>query len=620
MRLAVVGVLGVAASVVGGVAVGPVGAVPKPALDQPTAVEAGDALAAATSVETAKAALLTIFANGGIAVADGTGAPADQAVLQVPTWFVDALAGEQVDGGNVTVTDNARIFDTMLRWAGASAVTPATFSGFLSDWFQNPADPQEAYVLGAIAELGKQTVPPVDYAAGAAADAPLPWLLLLEEEIELGSTPAASAATDTSTPATSAGFRANGFAAADGVGFTRRAPAPTPCELLNMAKSAADNAGKTGKFIEDLVKWIDVFREGGLPAVDHALGDVGAAGEAGAGAAAAAAGTVVAAMKALLQTGLAHEFLMPVFSQDPDPVIKHEPGNEPNQAKLTVTVSMSDATPKDFFDCLKAIPGLGDIGIDLGAPGKPLAKAIVNMNAGANFDQHLTFNYSHTPDSYATVGQPTDSQGRASWMVDTKPQKLPAGVGKDATRDVGIKVVVKTQKPGFSVSAFLAALFDGLDPWTGNFTARVTQRETEARTISGSFNLDAAFVGVQGTLHIYSCNGFDGPFTGTVSLSGGLENGFDQIATQLTGLPATASGVPAINAALPARPKNPSEENATSKPVLNTVTSIAGKLGIKFIDDHTAELTADGTALFSIQTGKVFTFAVTEGATECPNS
>ncbi|MCW2750298.1 MAG: hypothetical protein JWR83_1408, partial [Aeromicrobium sp.] len=411
MRLAVVGVLGATASVVGGVAVEPARAVPRPAADQPTAAQAGDALAAATSVETAKAALLTIFTNGGIAVADGTGAPADQAVLQVPAWFVDALAGEQIDGGNVTVTDNSRIFDTAFRWAGASAVTPATFSGFLSDWFQNPGDPQEAYVLGAVAELGKQTVPPVDYAAGATADAPLPWLLLLEEEIALAAPQSASTETDTTTPAAAAGFVANGFASADGVGFGRRAPAPTPCELVSKLKTAADNAGKTGKFIEDLVKWIDVFREGGLPAVDNALGDVGAAGEAASGAAAAGAATLVDAMKALLQTGLAHEFLMPVFSQDPNPVIKHEPGNEPNQAKLTVTVSTSDDTPKDFFDCLKAIPGLGDIGIDLNTPGKPIAKAIVNMNAGRNFDEHLTFDYSHTPDSYATVGQPTDSQG-----------------------------------------------------------------------------------------------------------------------------------------------------------------------------------------------------------------
>src|SRR5689334_2782210 len=85
----------------------------------PTAAEAGDALAAATSVETAKDALLTIFTNGGIAMSDGAGAPPGDALVTVPTWFLDALAAGHVAGSNLTVIDNARIYDTAFRWAGA---------------------------------------------------------------------------------------------------------------------------------------------------------------------------------------------------------------------------------------------------------------------------------------------------------------------------------------------------------------------------------------------------------------------------------------------------------------------------------------------------------------------
>jgi hypothetical protein len=60
------------------------------------AVESGQqaerAVAAANDEASARAALLTMFTNGGIGVEDGTGAPASEALVIVPSWELDGLA------------------------------------------------------------------------------------------------------------------------------------------------------------------------------------------------------------------------------------------------------------------------------------------------------------------------------------------------------------------------------------------------------------------------------------------------------------------------------------------------------------------------------------------------
>ena len=581
----------------------------RPPAPKVTSKAAGDALAAATTEAAAKAALLEIFTQGGIGIADGNGAPADQALVIVPTWELDALAKAHIDGANITLARNAKAFDTMFRWAGASAVTPATFSGFLSQWFSAPVDPREQFVTEAIEELGKQTDRPYDIAAGAPAEAPLPLLILLEESIALrGPNDPVTAAT------TPSGFVSTGSAG------SARALAKNPCEIISGAKGDYDKV--TGAY-DAFDKWGQKYNPQTWEQIEQNLDNVeteASGAEAGAEGAGAAAVAVVALISAILQTALAQGYLDVKITQDPRPVVKHEKGAEPNKTKVKIVVTSKSDTPKELADCVKIVSGNGP-SVDLPAAGKPISKAQVTMTTGAHFEQHLSVDYAdgnYANNAGGGFGNITDANGMVSMPLQTRPQQAPQGQGKDETREGTIHVEVDLQGLGPSPSQLIAAILDHIAPWTNDFSVTVKQREIKARSIIGSAKVDAIIVGLQVDLNLKACNGFDAYITGTVGLSGGYQGGFATVASALTGLPANGSALPAVAVHVPEQEKANTDDPGL--PQHGVITPLDGQLGILFISDTVAEVTVGGTPLADPATGRVFTFPVTEGAEGCPGS
>jgi hypothetical protein len=567
-----------------------------------TPVQAGDALAAATTEAAARVALSDIFTGSGIAVEDGSGAPAEEALVVVPTWTLDGMAKAHIDGKNITVAQNAKIYDTLFRWAGASPITPDAFSAMLASWFQSPADEQEQFLLDAMDELGKQTVPAYDIAAGAPTDAPLPLLILLAESIALQ--PPGSGTAGAST----------------GKGIVispRRRALANPCEIIGSAKSGHD---KLTGFYMGLDKAGAAYNPQTWEQIEMNLdlieSDGAAAAEAGAEEAAAAVAAVVALVNGVLQFALAQGYMDVKMVQDPRPVPKHERGDPPNKTTVTLTVTSKSDTPKELADCLKL--SNGNVSVDLPTAGKPIAKAQVRLSTGAHFDEHLSIDYS---DGRAGGGfnKVTDKDGKLALPFETLPQRAPKDQGKQETREGTIHVEVAIQALGISPSQIIAAIFDHISPWSNDFAVTVTQREVVARTIHGSAKVDAVFLGLQVDLDLKACHGFDGFFTGTVGLAGGFQGGFAAAATALTGLPANGSALPSVSVHVPEQDRGNYIDDP-GRPEHGVVSPLLGKLGILFVDDHTAEVTVDGTPLADFATGKIFTFPVTEGADGCVGS
>ena len=565
--------------------------------------QAGQALAAAKDVASARAALLTIFTHGGIGVADGTGAPPSEALVVVPSWELDGLARAHVAGANISLAVNARAFDTMFRWAGASAVSPSTFAGFLADWFQHPVDPRERFVLDAIEALGLRTDPAYDVAKGAPADAPLPLLLLLEEGVAI------------TVPRAGAQGFATGYA-----GSGVRAPRPTgksPCEIVDTA--VGGYKGLTGLYTA-LDKWGASYNPQTWAEIEANLESIETEASAATEAAVTDVAVAVAAINGILQFALAQGYLDVAITQDPRPVVKHERGDPANKTTVKAVVTSKSDTPKELADCIK-LAGDNAPSVSLPEAGKPVPKAEVTMTTGEHFSEHLTVDYADG--NYANAanggfGNITDATGTVRMPLQTQPQRAPKGQGKDETRQGTIHLEVAIQRLGLSPSQLIAAILDHIVPWSNDFPVTVRQRAIKARTIKGTAKVDAIILGLQVDLDLKACTGFDGYLTGTVGLSGGFQGGFGSAATALTGLPADGSTIPSVAVHVPEQNRNSIDDPGL--PAHGVVTPIAGKVGIVFVDDNTAEVTIDGTPLADIATGHIFMFSVTEGADGCPSS
>lgn len=570
----------------------------------PTAAQAGTALAAAVTQDQARAALLTILTGGSIAVDDGTGAPASTAGVTIPSWMLDELATAQVKGSAITVAQNAALFDTMVREAGGPAITTADFSRFLAYWQQHPDSDGDAYVLGAVASLAAHTDPSYDL-ANAPGTAALPLILLVAE---MSSLHQALAYEQTNPPA---------LRGANATLDDEATTAESPCENLAKAKDWA------GKAKEDWEKLIEAGQNWNVnhlswETIEENLENLEGLGERGSDLDPddlAGENATTAAISGILQTALAQGNIQLTTNQDPRPVAKNEKGEPPNTTTVTLTFKANEDMPKDLADCLKVL-GEEIPDIDLPEPGKPISKAHVTVTAGAHFDEHLQWDWDNVT-ANANGNYYTDDNGQVRIPLQTQTQKLPKGVGKTKTREAMIEIEINLQEPGLSPSSWVAAIFDHLDPWTDEYAVSVTQREEPAISITGSFDLNALLVDVKGSLDLHSCNGFDGALNGTVKLSGAYQSIAKQVGVAF-GAPTSGSvSVPAA-ALVPEQTKaTPDDPGA---PQLNVITPIAGKIGIEFVDENTAELTIDGTPISSLQTGKVFQFPVTEGASECPGS
>jgi len=571
-------------------------------VEAPSAVQAGDVLAAATTVAQARAALLAILTAGGIAVDDGTGAPSATADGVIPAWMVDSLAQAQIAGTAITVAQNAKIFDSLSRWAGGPAVGPAQFATFLKYWLAHPMNTAQDYVLDAIAELGRRTTPTVDLVKGAEPDAALPLLILVEEQLSLE--------TILSDGGQGPGLRAEGSALTDPVH-------PTLCGLLNKVKDANDTRTKAESAYDKLIQWGENHGVS-WSQVEDVADDLGeGASEAGEDAeegVEGVEGAIAGILSGIVQDALAQGHLKVTFAQEPRPVTANEKSDPPNNTTVTLTFAADADMPQQEADCLKLL-GEKFPNMDLPDPNEPLKNAAVEIDPGTNFMDLLYFDaddyISHDNGHYTT-----DDAGRIQVKLQTRPQKLPKGKGTPRTEDAMVDVTAHVSDLGKGVSAMSAAIFDHIVPWTNSYPVTVRRRETRAITITGSFNIDALIFGVKGTLNLHSCDGFDGFLNGTLHVSGGYENGADQVVTALTGLPSTGSGDVPVAVHVPEKTKATPDDPGS--PVLGTTTTLVKKLGIMFVDDHTAELTADGQPLFDIQTGQVFQFPVTEGASQCP--
>lgn len=579
--------------------------------------QAGDALAASVTVDQAKAALLTIFSNGGIAVSDGSGASADAADVVIPAWMVDGFANAQVAGLAITVAQNAKIFDSFSRWTGGDAVSAAQFATFLKTWYATPIDPQQGYVLAAIKELGTKTDPPVDVDKGVGPDDALPLIMLLEEQVLIAALDSGSGPP---------GLRAPSHAITEGM-------PSTPCGMLFFLKEISEKSekaqtalkalgqvGEDQSFVSGIGKQVKAFfdKEFGLDPMSTVEKAGEAAGEEGP-AAAELAGVLseqalLAAINGIIQDALKQGHLNVTFKQDPNPVTAHEQGDAPNIVTATFTFKASSDMPKEQTDCLKVM-GAKFPDVDVPDPSQPYADADVEIYPGANFAELLSLGSDYI--QHRNGHYTTDQSGSIYPQFETRPQKLPKDRGSPQLEDAMVNVTAHVSDLSWKPTEMSAAIFDHIDPWDNDYAIRVQRREDRAITIKGSFDMDALILGVRGSLDIHSCDGFDGYFNGTLHVEGGYENGADTVVSGVTGLPAKGS------TDLPVAVHVPTTEKSTrlspGKPTLGVITTLAKGLGIKFVDEHTAELTSGGTPMFNIQTGQVYLFPVTEGASQCPH-
>ncbi|MEO5723798.1 MAG: hypothetical protein ABIQ39_14875 [Ilumatobacteraceae bacterium] len=344
------------------------------------------------------------------------------------------------------------MFDMVSRWAGGASISPAKYSKFLCRWTADPADEAEGYVLDALGELGKQTLPAYDIAKGADADAPLPLQMVIQEQIALS-------ALDVEAPT-----------AAQPQGLLMKSETGTMCDTIATSKSIAKNSSKAWDWlVQNGENW------GNVGTRVEQLGSAAAEAEGGAGAAAESGsgiGIIILIASGMIQNAMAHGYLYVDLAQDPRPVAKHKQGAQPNQTVLTVTLKGDKDIPKDFASCMKLLGGLG---VTLGQPGQPVAKATVTVTAGANFARHLTWASGSPPGD-----RTTDADGQITVPLLTKPQSLPKGQGTVKTREAMVHVVASLQHLSISPSALVAKAMEKVARWSNDYAIEVTQREKPA--------------------------------------------------------------------------------------------------------------------------------------------
>lgn len=562
-----------------------------------TAQQAADALAAATTVDAAKAAILDILTGAGVAVDDGTGAPAASAVAVIPDWEVDALGVAHVAGQSVTVAENAQAFDVPLRWSGQPGVSADQWSAALAGWVSAPDDPREQYALDALEEFGKQTDPPYDLAAGAPADAPLPVWALLFEEIALADPGAAAPS----------GWQAVPTAA--------RVPADagiSPCEVADQVHTWTERASKVAGFLEAF-DWESADRAL-RSIIDYANDQLDAAqsasqaaeGELLGGAEGAA---TIAIVNGLLSMALSQGYLDVQLTQDPHPVTKHEQGAQPNTTKLEVVVKAKDDMPKKLADCLGLI---SPVKIDLPGAGEAIDKANVTVTPGAHFDEHLTAGAITPQDHHA------GKDGIVTYSYDTKPQKLPPGKGTEKQRDAVVHVEVAIRDLGLGPDKILAAIFDKVAPWSDDFDLAVEQREDPSLSVKADFDAHS-FIGgtVSGSVDLHSCDGWNGYFTGQFSTHAADVTIWKTFADAMGLADSQDDGGP-LNLHFPVTfPTGAQGTDNQAVPVPGSVVDMGSFLTLKVIDESTLELGIKGTTILDFSTFQRITFTVTHGADEC---
>jgi hypothetical protein len=569
--------------------VGPVGAPSGAATDVAK-------LIAATTPKDIEAQIAVIFGHAGIASVRG-GKPVAQVDGSGPgsvaAWLINFLAQEHLHGTNLSMSDLAAVFDFAYRARGGPNWTAMDLADLLGTWVRSTdLGPQERYAADVLEEFGKATDPAYDLRSGTAVTARLPYFGVIMISILASAGVMPPPRPSASPTAASAGLR-----------------------TLSIVNSACDAVEKPFEGVRVINKILKLFveKEGPLPFLDPEATP-----------AANKAMILEFVTESLKYLAMRNFWGITVQQLAPDPVHKqHKDDPNPTYANVVVTVKSTMDWPEELIACARAL------GVDLPKENETKAGQVVRWNPGDGFVHHLWSTGKRGMSGYdfagtgggGGFGNNTDASGQVHWDFMTHYEKAdPPGTGSIETDSAFINVQVELQDLKFdqfisAPDAFVKAL-DSIFPKNVDFPIGVEFHEPKGKTLNGTWVLFTFSIAVKIEIQAHSCTGYEGPWTGTVFVSGGFTPQVAPAIKQLfPGAQTDAQGNIIVNFGV----QTWWVDNHTRLvPIPNFDNSVgAGQIGLSFTAEDSGLITLGGQAISDPITRNQGTFYVKDGAPEC---